>query len=297
VSERARGIVEVVAVAGLSTVQDLGRPGYMHEGVPRGGALVPELLAWTNDAVGNAASAAAIEVVGGLSLRAGSAARVSVDGEPARDLAAGERIDVPPHPTRRVRYVALAGGVDVPPVLGSRSTLLVAALGGHQGRALRKGDRLLTFEATPARAGAAPRALAGDLDLVAPIAVVPGPDLARFDGAALAALLGGVFTVSPASDRTGTRLVGAALPHAARAGGRDDGTRSVSTPMVPGAIEVPASGAPIVLGPDHPTTGGYPVIATIVQADLGRFAARKIGAEVCFTAVLPRAPGLFCPRK
>ena len=294
-SVSARVSLEIVAVAGLSTVQDLGRPGHMHEGVPPGGALVPELLSWANEAAGNAASAAAIEVIGGISLVAGAAARVSVDGEPARDLAAGERIDVPRHPARRVRYVALGGGVDVPPVLGSRSTLLVAALGGHEGRALRRGDRLFTGESRGAGAGTVEGAL--DLALDAPIAVVPGPDLARFGDAALAALLGGAFTVSPASDRTGTRLEGPTLHHAARAGGRDDATRSVSMPMVAGAIEVPASGAPIVLGPDHPTTGGYPVIATIVRADLGRFAARKIGAEVRFTAAAPRDPGLSCPRK
>ena len=291
----ARASVEVVAVAGLCMVQDLGRPGHVHEGVPPGGALVPELLAWANEAVGNAASAAAIEVIGGISLVAGGAARVSVDGELAKDLAAGERIDVPRHPARRVRYVALGGGVDVPPVLGSRSTLLVAALGGHEGRALRRGDRLGTGDAGGAHAGALARAL--DLDLDRPIAVVAGPDLARFGDAALAALLGGVFTVSPQSDRTGTRLEGPLLPHAARAGGRSDATRALSMPMVAGAIEVPASGAPIVLGPDHPTTGGYPVIATIVRADLGRFAARKIGADVRFTAAAPREPGLSCPRK
>jgi allophanate hydrolase subunit 2 len=105
---------------------------------------------------------------------------------------------------------------------------------------------------------------------------VVGPDDARFSPEALHVLLGEPFSLSPSSDRTGSRLVGPPLP-------RLDADDLASAPMVAGAIEVPASGDPIVLGPDHPTTGGYPVLAVIVRADLGRFHARPVGATIRFT--------------
>ncbi|MGO9709703.1 MAG: allophanate hydrolase subunit 2 family protein, partial [Polyangiaceae bacterium] len=115
----------------------------------------------------------------------------------------------------------------------------------------------------------------------APIGIVVGPDERRFAPEALRALLGEGFTLSPASDRTGTRLFGPRLAV--------DSEDSVSTPMVAGAVQVPGAGDPIVLGPDHPTTGGYPVLAVIVRADLGRFHARPIGSTVHFTRADPRA--------
>jgi len=112
-------------------------------------------------------------------------------------------------------------------------------------------------------------------DVFSPVRVVLGPDLDRFDRRAVAALLEAEFAVDARSDRIGTRLVGPALP-------RTDADSGTSAPMLRGAIQVPASGQPIVLGPDHPTTGGYPVIATIVRASLGAFGARPIGAPVRF---------------
>jgi allophanate hydrolase subunit 2 len=106
--------------------------------------------------------------------------------------------------------------------------------------------------------------------------VIPGPD--RFEPHVLSALLDGHFTVAPASDRVGMRLRGPRPLHTDEAIG-------VSRPMVRGAIQVPPSGEPIVLGPDHPTTGGYPVIATVIRADWGRLASRRPGATVRFRAV------------
>jgi biotin-dependent carboxylase-like uncharacterized protein len=264
--------IEVVAVAGLSTVQDGGRPGRMHEGVPPGGALVPELLARANAAVRNAPGEAGIEVFGSLTLKvlASGDVHVSRDDGAAHALRAGETWTIASR-GGRVAYAAVRGGIDVPVVLGGRGTLLVAGLGGHEGRALRKSDVL-------------PVGLRNAVDAPAPsvlpapdaaVRILAGPDGERFPPAAIDRLVTAEFRVSPRSDRTGVRLGGPPLPRA-------DDDRAASAPMVRGAIQVPGSGELIVLGPDHPTTGGYPVVATVVRADLGGLMARPVGATVRF---------------
>ncbi|MCE9669658.1 biotin-dependent carboxyltransferase family protein [Myxococcus stipitatus] len=269
------GWLEMTGAGGPAMVQDGGRPGQMHHGVPPGGALVPELLAQANLAVGNAWDAAALECLGRLELRVrGRGARVAVDGR-AFVVADGESFLVPPPEHASVRYVAVDGGLAVPQVLGGRGTLLVARMGGHEGRLLRGGDALPLGEPL-----GPPRALdvTAALDASAPIRVLLGPDTERFDPLMAASLQGSGFTVSPASDRVGMRLHGPALAHG------DEGA-GTSKPMVRGAIQVTLSGEPIVLGPDHPTTGGYPLIATVIRADWGRLGARRPGAPVRFHAV------------
>ncbi len=269
------GWLDVTSVAGPATVQDGGRPGQMHHGVPPGGPLVPELLALANRPVGNAWDAAALESFGRLELRArGRPVRVSVDGR-AFSVADGETFMVPAPGSHSVRYVAVDGGLAVPQVLGGRGTLLVARLGGHEGRALRSGDALPLGEGG---GPPEPREPADALDPVAAIRVTLGPDMGRFEAATVSSLLSGAFTVSPASDRVGMRLHGPTLSHG------DEGSGN-SRPMVRGAIQVTTSGEPIVLGPDHPTTGGYPLIAAVIRADWGRLAARRPGAPVRFHAV------------
>jgi 5-oxoprolinase (ATP-hydrolysing) subunit C len=274
--------IEVFQMAGLATVQDGGRPGHMHQGVPPGGALVPELLAMANLAAGNAAGEPAVELFGSIVLRVPVTApplRVAADREPAFLLGPGDRWSVTSRGAR-ARYLAVQGAFDVPMVLGGRGTFLLGAFGGHEGRALRKGDRLLVGS-VPRVPPPGPASPAFDpstiFDAGAAIHVVPGPDLDRFAPGALDLLLGSPFEVSPKSDRVGARLLGAALPRA-------DSDAAVSGPMVLGAIQVPGSGEPIVLGPDHPTTGGYPVIATVCRRDLGALMARPIGASVRFVA-------------
>ncbi|MGD0525575.1 MAG: allophanate hydrolase subunit 2 family protein [Polyangiaceae bacterium] len=266
-------MITVVAVTGLATVQDAGRPGHMHEGVPPGGPLVPELLARANAAVGNEALTAGLELFGAVTLVGPPGTVVACDDGAAVTLEVGAswRADCA---GRRVRYVAVRGGVDVPRVLGGRGTLLGAAVGGLEGRALRSGDPLRVGEAAPgSRRVVAPAAP----DLDAPIRVVPGPDLDRLTPEALRVLLGSEFRVDPASDRVGIRLAGPLL-------GRMAADTGASSPMVRGAIQVPPSGAPIVLGPDHPTTGGYPVLAVVARSSLGSLGARPIGAAVRFVA-------------
>jgi biotin-dependent carboxylase-like uncharacterized protein len=262
-------VIEVVAVSGLATVQDAGRPGHMHEGVPPGGPLAPELMARANAGVRNTAGETAIEVFGSLTLRAHVPLIVASDDAATHGLVAGQSWTIDTRGAR-VRYAAVRGGIAVAPVLGGRGTLLVAGLGGHLGRPLRKGDRM--------RIGSAPECL--DLpppvpDPQAAIRVMPGPDLDRFEPVALERLLSSVFHVAVQSDRVGTRLLGPPLSRA-------DADAGASAPMVRGAIQVPASGEPIVLGPDHPTTGGYPVIATVLRRDVGALMARAVGSAVRF---------------
>ncbi len=263
--------IEIARVAGFATIQDRGRPGWMHEGVPPGGALVPELLDRANRAAGNGArDVAGIELVGSIVIaaRGGSVVLGTEDGE-RRLLGDGERATVEGRRGMRVRYLAVGGGVEVERVLGGRGTLVVAGFGGFEGRGLRRGDRV--------GVGGEGGGDDGGEDASA-IRVVTGPDLDRFAPAALDLLFTETFTISPSSNRTGTRLVGHRLPVLAAA------ADSVSTPRVAGAIEVPPSGEPLVLGPDHPTTGGYPVLGVVARAALGRFHARAIGAAVRFSS-------------
>src|SRR5688572_13419292 len=265
--------LEVLEAGGPVLVQDGGRAGLMHHGVPPGGALVPEWLAAANRSVGNVWSAAALECYGRLELRLhGREAWVSVEGR-AFWVRAGEQFSVPAPEVGVVRYAAVEGGLGVPEVLGGRGTLPVARLGGIEGRVLKRGDVL------PLGAGGGPREEpAVELPLEGEVRVVLGPDLGRFGGDAVEVLLESSFTVSPTSDRVGMRLRGPGLPQA------DEGS-GLSGPMVRGALQVPGSGEVIVLGPDHPTTGGYPVLAVVIRADWGCLAARRPGATVRFRAV------------
>jgi 5-oxoprolinase (ATP-hydrolysing) subunit C len=313
-------VIRVVTVTGLATVQDAGRPGRMHEGIPPGGALVPERLAIANAAAHNAPGEAGVEVFGTITFAAVQPVFVAADDSGGRWLAAGEAWSVATAGAR-VRYVAVRGGVDVPVVLGGRGTLLAGGFGGHEGRPLRRGDTLRAGGAPVdgvrvrgasahghqgqreaerrSGSGKAPRyasaaeigaeterrsgsELALDPD---PIRLVPGPDIDRFAPEALGILLGSPFEIAPQSDRVGVRLRGPTLPRA----GHDSG---VSAPMVRGAIQVPLAGEPIVLGPDHPTTGGYPVLATITRADLGALLARPLGATVRFSLARHASGGL-----
>lgn len=284
----------VTRVLGLVTVQDFGRPGYMHEGLPHGGALVRQLLVHVNRAAGNVDDAAAIEVLGRLTVRATAPIEIATESG-ARRLATDEEFTIASEP-RRVAYLAVRGGVDAPIVLGSRSTHLSAGLGTP----IKSGTQLTALAAPRDPTIASPRdahvessvssprdthiASSGStsrdayFDIAAfdrdePIRIISGPD--GFADNALETLLSSMFRISPNSDRIGTRLDGPGLPRS--------NAPETSRPMVRGAIEVPGDGQPIVLGPEHPTTGGYPVIAVIATADMGRFFAIRLGGNVRFT--------------
>lgn len=254
-------MIVVRRVLGLATLQDAGRVGFASQGLPRAGFLVPSLAHAANAAAGNDEDATCIEIFGRFACVAESDARVATERGELRALRAGEELVVEPDPRVRVRYLAIAGGVDAPVMLGSRSTFAACGLG----REIRRGDRLDGARAAVRDRERPPELASG------PIRVVVGPDPGG------EALLGASFRISTTSDRTGTRLETAArLPSS-------PGTMP-SSPTVVGAIQLPHGGAPIVLGPDGPVTGGYPVVAVIARADLDRFHALPLGAPVTFVS-------------
>lgn len=255
-------MIVVRKIVGLATFQDLGRPGLASQGVPRGGALVRALAARANAALGNDESAACIESFGRIVLEAERDVRVATEDGIARDVRAGSDLTIEPDASLRARYIAVERGIDAPRVLGSRSALLACGIG----RALRAGDRVTSC----AHARSASRSPV-PLDAAGPVRIILGPD----DVEAGDELTRRPWRISASSDRVGTRLEGAPLVHAARAA-------LPSSPMVPGAIQLPPAGLPIVIGPDGPTTGGYAIVAVIARADVDRFHARPLGASITF---------------
>lgn len=275
----SRPHLEIVR-AGVALLVDGGRPGHMHEGMPPGGPLVRSAFARANALAGNSTSACAVELSGSLEVVARGGSVVVADETTRMELSEGERHVVSTAGRERVRYLAVSGGFDAPVVLGSRGTLLVAQIGTM----LRKGDRLVPQEkyeiaatsATPEGAPPTSPIFSPSLSSSTPVAIMEGPDVV--DGFSIESLTEHAFRVSLASDRTGTRLDGPPLlPTSSSVA-----MARPSAPMVIGAIELTPSGL-IVLGPDHPTTGGYPVVAVVRATSLDVFFSRPIGAEVRFS--------------
>ena len=294
----------VLRTGPLVTVQDRGRIGLAHLGVSRSGAADRAALARANRLVGNTARAAGLEVLlGGLGVRAtsplvvavcGAACDVTVDGAPAgRDavliLGPGAVLALGTARAGVRAYLAVRGGLDVPPELGSRSRDTLAALGPEP---VRAGDVL---PVGPSGAFAGPD-VAGwpNVDQV-PVAPPPGPDdvvtlrarpgprLDRLAPGAAARLWSVTWTVAPDSDRVGVRLAGPPLEH------RPGGGELPSEPLVRGAVQVPPAGGPVAFLADHPVTGGYPVAAVVLDADTDRLAQLRPGQGVRLVPVVPRA--------
>nr|WP_240807342.1 5-oxoprolinase subunit PxpB [Polyangium spumosum] len=265
----------VEAAPACATVQDGGRAGQLSRGLPPSGPLDPGGHAAANEAVGNPPGAAAIEVpLGAISVRARGDAWISVDGSAPVHLADGESFRVEEGP-RAVRYLAARGGIDVPVMLGARATLLVARLGGAGGRALRKRDVLPIGDPSAAGGGPSRRGPAHSDDEIATIVIDEGPHRGRFPADALDVLLSSTFVVSRLGDRVGQRLEGAKIP-------RSGPDLALPVPMLRGAVQVTTDGTPIVLGPDHPTTGGYPVLAVVRRSSWGALARRRPGERLRF---------------
>jgi biotin-dependent carboxylase-like uncharacterized protein len=256
-------VIEVVATGPLATVQDLGRPGFAALGVARSGAFDRAALRLANRLVGNPDDAAAIEVtLGGLELRLADPVTVALSGAVcpgapdwgvavSRPAGAAIRLGSPAQGLRS--YLAVRGGLAVDAVLGSRSTDTLSGLGPP---ILRPGQRLPVGSAIgPVSGASAAAASAGSVLLVR-----FGPRDDWFTAAARARLLDSVWTVRAASDRIGIRLDGPPL-------GRAVDGELASEPTLPGALQVPPDGRPILLGPDAPVTGGYPVIAVVTDLD------------------------------
>lgn len=284
--------IEVERAGLCDLVVDLGRPGFADLGVPAGGAADPGALAAGNRLVGNGVAAAGLEISvsgpvlrfpqgGVLALTGGrfAATRSSggaVEWNRTLVLGAGETLAFGSAQGGCRCWLSLRGGLAVAEVLGSRSTFLPGGFGGQQGRALRAGDVLAVNEVGGGvrllRASPPAAAMAGGA-----LRVIAGPQAGGFADAGLAAFFGARYRVTSASDRRGLRLAGPPVPHVRG--------EMASQGVMPGAVQVPADGQPIILGWDGPVTGGYPVIAGVICADWPRLAQLRPGDAVSFETV------------
>ena len=281
-------MLEVLACPFPASLQDLGRPGYRHLGVPLSGALDPTWLALANALAGSPPDAAAIELrLAGPRLCSDADTLFAIAGDiDARIVAGDDRRPVAPWRSHRLRageelridavrsgvaYLAFAGGIDGRRELGSRSRYERADLGSpfRPGQTLKVGAG---GTAIPRRLGMAPTRIDG------PIRVIPGPQRERFSDAAWHSFLDSEFSVGREADRMGLRLDGLRLDHVS-------GADIVSDAVTPGAIQVPGDGRPIVLLADCQTVGGYVKIATVIAADLPRLGHALPGTCLRFAAV------------
>ncbi len=284
-------VVEMARAGLCDLVVDQGRSGYEHLGVPCGGAADPAALAVANTLAGNDATAAGLELAyTGPALRFSQGGTVAIVGaffaatrsngtavkwNETLVLEPGEILDLGAAREGCRCWLAFRGGLEVPVVMGSRSTFLPARFGGLEGRVLRHGDVLRLGEVAAAQRllRAVPPADPNENCL----RVVAGPQAGLFDDAGLAAFFSEPYRVASASDRRGLRLDGTPLSGAS--------AELPSQGVLPGAVQVPPNGQPIILGWDGPVTGGYPVIAGVIRADWPRLAQLRPGDEVRFATV------------
>lgn len=290
----SRGLLVLQCTPG-TTIQDLGRPGYRRYGVTRSGAMDPIALQIANCLVGNPFDTPAIELsIGGADFRvAAESIRVALhggdfslalNGYPAPvstslHLRKGDIISIGGARHRIRCYLAIEGGLKLEPTLGSCATHIRAGLGGLDGRALETGLELelCTPSATARREFSLPYSAFPKPRRQ--FRVVMGPQAHRFTEGGIHTLLQSTaFRIDKDSDSVGYRLKGSRIEYIG------DGN-IVSDPVVPGCIQVPASGLPLILMADCPTTGGYPKIATIISTDLPDLAQLPPGSEVSFRAV------------
>jgi biotin-dependent carboxylase-like uncharacterized protein len=318
------GMIEVIEGGLQTTIQDGGRPGYLSRGIPPAGAQDFYSLAIANLLVGNALTppplsradpgGAGLEMlVKGPTLRfteetvfalSGADMGATLDGaavERFRPVVAGAGSVLACETARTGArgYLALAGGIDVPTVLGSRATYVRGSQGGHEGRALRKGDRLKTLPAAAESGRLARRSLNGlptGPDEPDVIRVVLGPQDFMFTTTGIETFLTAEWKLSPVSDRMGMRLVGPPLELHPRPDylTRDAGSgpADIVDDVIPvGGIQVPGGIEPIVMGVENPTAGGYAKIATVISADLGKMGQIRPKGALTFRKVEP-AEGL-----
>ena len=289
--------IEVIKGGAFTTVQDMGRYGYQRYGVPVSGALDQFALRVGNLLLGNGEGDAALEATFlGPTLRFRFNAAVAVTGGDLSPVLDGQPIPgwtvvpVPEGSTLSFKgpkdgirsYVCVRGGIDVPLVMGSRSTFTRSRLGGFQGRALATGDMVHVADANSDMLQPAERGLASrDVPRYGrhhTLRVTMGPQDDAFTIEGIDTFLASEFTVTPVFDRMGNRLDGPVIQHRKGADIVSDGTSR-------GAVQVPGSGKPIVLLADCGTTGGYTKIATAISIDLPRMAQAQPGDTVAFRAV------------
>ena len=292
--------IEVISPGNRLTVQDLGRRGSQRFGVSVSGVLDWRAAVLGNRLVGNPIGSAMLEATfGGVSISFDAETKVAVTGAKVEASIGGynvpiwETLQLPKNAeltisipeTGLYSYIAIAGGVDVPVVLGSRSTHVASGIGGHEGRALVAGDILAIgdeadVESRP-RAGttASANVVEAAYDNDSRIRVLPGTQFDAFDEDARAVFAGSDFTVSNLTDRQGARLEG---PKVDAIDGKHD---IVSDPAFMGAVQIPSDGQPIILLADRQPTGGYAKIASVIAADLPTVVQRTPGSTIAFEMV------------
>lgn len=286
-------MIEILQLSGLGLIQDGGRPGLRHLGIAQVGALDEPALVCANLLVGNPGYRAAIELSGAqLRLRfdcaqrfalTGAVQNAQLDNQPlypgfSYQAQAGQQLYLP-YPQYGWRaYLAVQGGFQLPECLGSLSTDLTAGFGGHQGRPLQPGDRLPTGqEVYRPRPNRLDSCGLPNLDFLRPLRVMPGPEWACFNESRQQLYLAS-WQISPQANRMGYRLQGPPLR-------LQTPLELSSEPTVPGLIQVPPNGQPILLLNDCQTLGGYPRIGCVISADLWRLAQYRPGSRLSFTGV------------
>jgi biotin-dependent carboxylase-like uncharacterized protein len=286
-------MISVLDPGPQTTVQDGGRTAQLRYGIPPSGPVDGASFVLANRLVGNPDGAAGLEfTLMGPRLRAEAPCSVAVTGADAPitlndapaaawttlELAAGDVLKIGAARSGVRGYLAVAGGIAVPPVLGSRATYLRGRMGGLNGRALARDARVPIGVAPPPRRRAVPESarprFGGDIVL----RVVLGPQADRFTDEGIATFLGSTYEVLPQSDRMGARLNG---PRIAHARGHD----IISDGIALGGVQVPGDGQPIVMLVDRQSTGGYTKIATVCSFDVARVGQAKPGQRVRFTGV------------
>ena len=289
--------LEITEPGMFTTVQDRGRYGYQRFGVPVSGAMDEFALRAANLLVGNPEGAACLEItVVGPAIQfladtwvatTGADLTPLLDDEPlpgwqTLEVAEGSILSFRDMTDGMRAYLAVAGGIDVPVVMGSRSTYVKAAIGGYEGRALQQGDVVSALsggDGAPLFERRLPDGYSkptyGERHEVR---VVLGPQEQAFDAEALATFLGSRYVVSLDSDRMGYRMEGPSIPH-------KTGPDIISEGNSPGAVQVPGDGIPTILLADRGATGGYTKIATVITADLDKLAQAVPGQSVTFEAV------------
>lgn len=278
--------IQVIEAGALSSIQDHGRWGRQHLGVSPGGAADPVLATIANRLVGNPDEAAVIEcTMTGPVLQFDSHTRIAwvgwADDSSGRphEIKASSRVDFRGRMSHLRGYIAVAGGIDVPEILGSRSTDLRAVFGGHQGRTLQAGDTLAIGKAstTPVSAKCHVSWPRPDGPVIE-IRFLRGIQAEWFTEEAHRLFSEEFYEITPYSDRTGTRLSGPKL-------NLREPREMASQPVIVGSVQVPPNGQPIVLMSERQTIGGYPQIGHVISADIPKLARPWPGAQVRFREV------------
>ena len=293
--------LEINHVGLLATVQDLGRKGFLGQGITVGGAVDNFALRCANGLLGNSLRSAGLEVVlAGIKFQAaqdlliavtGATAPILIDGEtqamnrPLR-VCSGSKFELGPSSAGSYTYIAIAGGIDTPPVLGSRSTVIREGLGGLEGRALQRGDRLTSGSpinpntlAPPVRRDPTRPRSDGTENAVMPLTLrfIPGFHHDEVGDECRARLCSDTFAITGSANRMAAPLDGPPLNTGL--------TQLWSEATALGSIQVPPSGQPIVLLNDRQTMGGYPQMGAVIPSDCVRLAQARPGCKVSFQRI------------